>query len=113
MIVPVGSLGSILLLAIMASPIHAWESFFDEVSSFLRSVERQSDTRHASESFTHYVLEKITVYMSSINLLLHHMRETTADTNVTRLDRSWPISPYFRFHLNAGCSLSTSTNHCT
>ena len=74
------------MLAIMASPIHAWESFFDEVSSFLRSVERQSDTRHASESFTHYVLEKITVYMSSIHLLLHHMRETTADTNVTRLD---------------------------
>lgn len=69
----------------MTSPIHAWESFFGEVSSFLRSVERQSDTRHASESFTHYVLEKITVYMSSISSLLYNMRETIADTTVTRL----------------------------
>ncbi len=58
------------------SPMSAWESFFDEVSSFMRSLERQS-TLNATESFSHYVLEKISMYSSSITSLLGHMRITT------------------------------------
>ena len=64
-----------------AQPMQAWESFFDEVSSFIGSLERRN-TLNATKSFSYYVLEKISAYSSSITSLLCLMRATTE--NVTK-----------------------------
>lgn len=63
-------------------PMAAWESFFDEMSACLRSAERQMRSRLPSESFTHYVVEKITVYCSSVSSLLANMRATIEDSSI-------------------------------
>lgn len=65
------------------SPMRAWESFFDEMCSFLLSAERQSSTGNANESFSHYVLEKFSVYCSNISSLLIHMQATLEDGSVS------------------------------
>lgn len=71
----------------MATPISAWESFFGEMSLFLRSVERQSRSL-ANESFTHHVLEKITVYCSNVSSLLQNMRATSEESSISNSESS-------------------------
>ena len=78
-------------MAASMSIIRAWESFFEEISSFLRSAERQSRT--ASEVFSYSVLERISVYCSSILSLLQHMHATIEETVMSRAESS-VISEY-------------------
>ena len=80
--------------AAIMDPMRVWGAFFDELSLFLLSAERQSSTGNASESFSHYVLEKIMVYPSSISFLLQHMRTTVEDNSVSSSDESSIISDY-------------------
>lgn len=70
------------------SPMAAWESFFEEMSLFFRSAERQMSSRLPSESFTHYVLEKITIYCSSVSSLLANMRATLEDGSTNHSESS-------------------------
>lgn len=77
-----------------SSMANAWESFFEELSSFLRSAERQSISRSASESYCYHVLEKITVYCSSITSLLEHMQGTVDGDGIIS-DRESSIIRYY------------------
>ena len=54
-----------------------WELFFEELSSFLRSLQRQHST--ATESFSHYALERIEISCGSLENVLHQLHTTVAE----------------------------------
>ena len=58
-----------------------WELFFEELSSFLRSLQRQYGT--ANESFSHYALERIGISCGSLESVLHQMRTTVAEGSLS------------------------------
>ena len=62
-------------------PMWGWELFFEELSSFLRSLQRQHGT--ANESFSHYALERIEISCGSLESVLHQMRTTVAEGNLS------------------------------
>ncbi len=70
------------------SAMQGWELFFDQLSSFLQSADRQMQSRGANESFSVYVLETITVYCSGVSSLLEHMHATIEDGTVSNNESS-------------------------
>ena len=52
--------------------LSGWERFFDELSSFIRSVNRQRGT--ANEDFSEYVVERLEMCTISVSSLVHHLR---------------------------------------
>ena len=54
-----------------------WELFFEELSSFLRSLNRQHGT--ANESFSHYALERIEIACGSLESVLYQLRTTVSE----------------------------------
>ena len=46
-----------------------WELFFEELSSFLRSLQRQHGT--ATKSFSYYALERIEISCGRLERVLH------------------------------------------
>ena len=71
------------LWLIMATrgPMWGWELFFEELSLFLCSLQRQHGT--ANESFSHYALERIEISRGSLESLLHQMRTTVAEGSLS------------------------------
>ena len=55
--------------------------FFKELSSFLRSLQRQHGT--ANESFSHYALERIGILCGSLESVLCQMRTTVAEGSLS------------------------------
>ena len=58
-------------------PMWGWELFFEELSSFLRSLNRQHGT--ANESFSHYALERIEIACGSLESVLYQLRTTVSE----------------------------------
>ena len=58
-------------------PMWGWELFFGELSSFLRSLQRQHGT--ATEAFSYYALERIEISCGSLERVLHQMRTTVEE----------------------------------
>ena len=54
------------------NPMWGWEQFFDELCSFLHSIQRQYGV--ANEPFTYYALERIEISCHGLETLLHQMR---------------------------------------
>ena len=52
--------------------LSGWEQFFDELDSFIRSVNRQRGT--ANEDFSEYVVERLEMCTRSVSSLIHHLR---------------------------------------
>ena len=52
--------------------LSGWEQFFDELDSFIRSVNRQRGT--ANEDFSEYVVERLEMCTRSVFSLIHHLR---------------------------------------
>ena len=52
-------------------PMWGWELFFEELSSFLRSLNRQHGT--ANESFSHYALERIEIACGSLESVVYQL----------------------------------------
>ena len=61
-------------------PMWGWELFFEELSSFLRSLNRQHGT--ANESFSHYALERIEIACGSLESVLYQLRTTVAESSL-------------------------------
>ena len=57
------------------SDLSGWELFFDELSSFVRSLNRQRGT--ANEDFSEYVVERLESCIRSVSALIHHLRLNT------------------------------------
>ena len=55
--------------------LSGWERFFDELSSFIRSVNRQRGT--ANEDFSEYVVDRLEMCTTSVSTVIHHLRVNT------------------------------------
>ena len=77
-------LGSVLSAMGEETDLLGWERFFTELSSFIRSINRQRG--NANEDFSEYVAERLEMCVVSVSSLLHHFRSTTpADESAARV----------------------------
>ena len=64
--------------------LSGWERFFDELSSFIRNLNRQRGT--ANEDFSEYVVERLETCIRSVSALIHHLRlNTPTDEEAARV----------------------------
>ena len=54
-----------------AANLSGWELFFEEVSSFVRSLHRQGES--ANEAFSEYAVERLEMCIRSVSALIHHL----------------------------------------
>ena len=52
-----------------------WEQFFNELSSFIRCINRQRGS--ANEGFSEYTVERLEMCTESVSSLIHHLRLNT------------------------------------
>jgi len=67
------------------STLLGWEAFFEEASSLLRSAERQEGV--ANMAFSHYVVERLQICISSVTLIREHLLNPPATAEVSERDR--------------------------
>ena len=61
-------------IVVMANSLLGWERFFEELTEFIRTCNRQSGT--ANQSFAEYALERIQTAIQSVSIALKVLRQT-------------------------------------
>ena len=74
-------------IIVMANSLLGWERFFEELTEFIRTCNRQSGT--ANQSFAEYALERIQTGIQSVSALLDRFESATpnSDDESTVLER--------------------------